>query len=374
MVAYAGFLTEPDSGIMAYFGKRYHPPGTAPGTLTPAQMEEAAEKFPLTIHVIDYDAEHFEDVGLVAAADCRAYLDQPTITWIHVQGTAEPETLYELGSQFDLHPLALEDIVNTGQRPKVENYPNQYFIITSLPVQRNDRIEIEQVSLFLGDHYVVSFHQGSKDPFEPVRKRLRNGVGRIRTRDAGYLLYTLLDLVIDQGFPALEFFGDKIEDVEEDLLESPTKETLAHIHELKRNHLLLRRMLWPQRELLNTLMREATPLISTETDLYLRDCYDHTIQIMDLLETYRDMIAGMVDVYLSSVSNRLSEVMRVLTVIATVFIPPTFIAGVYGMNFDRHSPWNMPELGWEYGYLFSWILMIAMIVAMLVFFKKKKWF
>jgi len=356
---------------MAYFGKRYHPPGTAPGTLT---RPEAGQTFPLTIRVIDYDAEHFDDAGEVDAADCRTYLERPTVTWIHVQGTAEPNVLYELGRQFDLHPLALEDIVNSGQRPKVENYPNQYFVITALPVQRDRGIEVEQVSLFLGDHYVVSFHPGGIDPFEPVRKRLRNGAGRIRARDAGYLLYSLLDLVIDQGFPALEFFGDQIEDVEDDLLQSPDKATLARIHELKRNLLLLRRMLWPQREVLNTLMRESTPLIASETELYLRDCYDHTIQIMDLLETYRDMISGMVDVYLSSISNRLNEVMRVLTVIATVFIPPSFIAAVYGMNFDRHSPWNMPELGWKYGYLFSWAVMIAMIVGMLIYFKRKKWF
>jgi magnesium transporter len=357
---------------MAYFGKRYHPPGTAPGTLIPS---ESTEVWPLSIRVMDYDADYFEDAGTVGATDCRAYLDQPTITWIHVQGTAEPDVLYELGTQLDLHPLALEDILNSGQRPKVETYPNQYFVIASLPVQRNGSIEVEQVSLFLGDRYVVSFHQGRDDPFEPVRKRLRNGVGRLRTRGAGYLLYTLLDLVIDQGFPALEAYGDNIENVEEELLESPTKETLARIHELKRNLLLLRRMLWPQREVLNTLMREASPLIGDDTHIYLRDCYDHTIQIMDLLETYRDMISGMVDVYLSSVSNRLNEVMRVLTVIATIFIPPSFIASVYGMNFDRQAgSWNMPELGWPYGYLFAWFLMVAMIGGMIIFFKRKKWF
>jgi len=229
-------------------------------------------------------------------------------------------------------------------------------------------MSIEQVSLFFGNNYVISFYNGEKDPFDPVRNRLRSG-GRLRSRGADYLLYTLLDVVIDQGFPVLEALGEWIEDLEDELLGAPSKQTLAQIHELKRDMLLLRRTLWPQREVINQLLREDQSLIEEATRPYLRDCYDHTIQIMDLFETYRDMAAGMMDVYLSSTSYRLNEVMRVLTVIATIFIPPTFLVGVYGMNFA-----DMPELHWRYGYLGSWLVIIAMIGGMLLYFKRKKWF
>lgn len=357
---------------MSFFTKRYHPPGTAPGTLVKGVT---TERGPLRISVFDYDSDHFAEHADVKAQECREYLDRATVTWIHVEGYAEPQLLRELGEMFDLHPLALEDVQNTGQRPKVERYEQQYFVIASLPVIGEISVEAEQISLFLGTNYVVSFHDGVGDPFEPVRKRLRNANTRFRTRGADYLLYALLDVVIDEGFPVLESFGEWVEDLEEALLESPGKDTLSEIHRIKRDLLLLRRMLWPQREVLNTLYRDEHMLISTETKLYLRDCYDHTVQVMDLLETYRDMASSMLDVYLSSASNRLNEVMRVLTVIATLFIPPSFIASVYGMNFDRSvSPWNMPELGWRYGYPLAWLLMIVMIVGMLIYFKRKRWF
>ena len=356
---------------MSLIGKRYNTPGTAPGTLLPL---DSAPHQALRISLIEYDDTSFEELPEISVAACRAYLATPTITWIHVQGMAEPEMLRDLGEQVSLHKLALEDVLHTGQRPKAENYDNQLFVVLSLPTVRDDHILTEQVSLFVGADYLVSFHAGATDPFDPVRKRLRNHTGRLRSLGTDALMHSLMDVVIDQGFPVLEDFGERIEALEEELLQNPGKHTLSAIHQLKRDLLLLRRMLWPQREVINNLLRDGHHLIHEETRLYLRDCYDHAIQIMDLMETYRDMSAGMLDVYLSSTSNRLNEVMRVLTVIATLFIPPTFIVGLYGMNFDRSNPWNMPELGWRYGYAFTWLIILAMIGGLLIFFKRKKWF
>jgi magnesium transporter len=357
---------------MAYFTKHYHPPGTAPGTLRPRAAER---RVPPRIHLIDYDAEQLEERDDVTAEDCRASMSLPTVTWIHIQGDPDLEVLTEIGAMLELHPLALEDVVNTGQRPKVDLFESQFFVVLNRPVIDDEDSHMEQASLFMGEGFVVSFHSGASDCFEPVRKRLRTRGGRIRDRGADYLLYALLDMVIDEGFPVLESFGERIEALEDELLDSPERDTLNEIHNVKRELLLLRRMLWPQREVLNVLMRDDSPLIQRETRVYLRDCYDHTVQIMDLLETYRDMTASMLDVYLSSVSNRLNEVMRVLTVIATLFIPPTFIVGVYGMNFDRKAgPLNMPELGWPYGYLFVWGVIIALAVGLLLYFKRKRWF
>ena len=351
---------------MAYFNKRYHPPGTAPGTLT---AHEAHSTRPLKLQLMEYSATILNEREDIPPLECKSYLERETITWIHAYGYASPEFLRELGEMFGLHPLALEDVLNTGQRPKLEQYDQQLFAVMSLPIWRDEELNTEQVSLFFGTNYLISFYNGEHDPFEPVRKRLRANGSRLRSRGADYLFYTLLDVIIDQGFPVLEDLGEWIEDLEDDLLNAPSRNILAQIHELKRDLLLLRRMLWPQREVINGLLREDHALVDEATRPYFRDCYDHTVQIMDLFETYRDMAAGMLDVYLSSTSNRLNEVMRVLTVIATIFIPPTFLVGVYGMNFI-----DMPELHWRYGYLGSWLIIIAMIGGMLLYFKNKKWF
>jgi magnesium transporter len=285
------------------------------------------------------------------------------------------ELLRELGKVLGLHALALEDVLNTGQRPKTEHFDGQLFVIASLPVASGSAIRTEQISLFLADNLVVSFHEGATDAFEPVRKRLREEGGWLRGRKADALLYALLDLAVDHGFPVLEQLGEQIENLESDILRTAGPNTLNAMHRVKRNLLTLRRMLWPQREVLNGLLADGEELIAQSTKVYLRDCYDHTIQIMDLIETYRDMTASIFDIYLSSVSNRLNETMRVLTVISTIFIPPTFLASVYGMNFDRSaSPWNMPELGSAYGYPALWALMLITVLGMLFYFKRKKWF
>ena len=357
---------------MDYFTKRYHVPGTAPGTLKPTAEEEGSG---FRITLIDYTESDLREVELATTEQCKDFLSRPSVTWIHIEGYAEPDTLRGLGTLFGLHPLALEDVMNIGQRPKAETYDDQLFVIMSLPVIRKDEISVEQISLFNGDNFVISFHQGVVDPFEEVRKRLRIAGSGIRKRGADFLLYTLLDVVIDTGFPVLEYFGELIEDLEDELLETPTTGTLKRLHLYKRELLLLRRMLWPQRDVLNTIMRSDHHLVHEDTILYLRDCYDHTIQIMELLESFRDMTTGMLDVYLSSASNRMNETMRVLTVIATIFIPLTFIAGVYGMNFNTgNSPWSMPELNWYYGYPVIWLVMIIVAVGLLFYFKRKGWF
>ncbi|HQU15850.1 MAG: magnesium/cobalt transporter CorA [Gammaproteobacteria bacterium] len=358
---------------MPYFTQRYHPPGTPPGTLGPDTPSATAR---CVIRVVHYNTSELSDESLTTADQRIREHPQDMITWIHVQGPADTTTLQQLRDAYDLHPLAIEDVFNSEQRPKLDAYDHQLFIVMNLPMLREGVVVTEQVSLFLGRDYVLSFNSGAEDPFEPVRKRLQGGASALRTHPADYLLYALLDTTIDHGFPSLEALGEKLERVEEELLLKPDQSTLRDIHRIKHELLLLRRMLWPQREVLNTLLRDSHPLIRTETKLYLRDCYDHTIQIMDLLETYRDMASGMIDVYLSTVSNRLNDVMRVLTIIATIFIPLTFITGVYGMNFGNNtkSPWAMPELNWYYGYPLIWLVLITVAVLLLVIFKRKRWF
>jgi magnesium transporter len=357
---------------MTYFTKRYHPPGTPPGTLI---AETGVDQ--IRIKLLDYTPDEFVELELSDPDDCRPYLERKSITWVHVGGIARAETVRELGNLFGLHPLALEDVVNTGQRPKADSYGEQLFVVMNLPTVTDDnQVQTEQVSLFLGSNFLISFHRGESEPFEPVMQRLRKHSGKIRERSVDYLLYALLDVTIDRGFPVLEYLSEYIEDLEEELLEDPGKQTLAKIHRVKRELLLLRRMLWPQREVINLLVRDEQPHIQNETRPYLSDCYDHTIQIIDLIEVYREMTASMLDVYLSSVSNRLNEVMRVLTVIATIFIPLTFIVGVYGMNFSNKStsPWAMPELNWYYGYPILWLVMLAIAGGMMFYFKRRKWF
>jgi len=358
---------------MSYFSKRYHPPGTRPGTLAAINRDALTS---LRISLIDFSDTELEEHTEITPEECRKHLDTTTTTWIHIQGNVDPDTLKELGSAFDLHELALEDIINSGQRPKVELFDEQLFMILCHPILNKEYAGTEQVSLFLGSNVIFSFHDGANDPFEPVRKRLRKHTGRLRTEGPDYLLYALVDLIIDQSFPVMEQFGSELEALEEELLGKPTEDILQRLHELKRDALLLRRMLWPQREVLNRLIRDEELPINNSVKLYFRDCYDHTIQIMDLLETYRDMTTNLLDLYLSSVSNRLNETMRVLTVIATIFIPLTFIVGVYGMNFGSKtdSPWAMPELNWYYGYPMIWLVMIAIAGGLLYLFKRKGWF
>ncbi|MBK9428370.1 MAG: magnesium/cobalt transporter CorA [Gammaproteobacteria bacterium] len=354
--------------------KRYHPPGTPPGTLLPA-AEGAA---PARIRLLEYTAERCKEIAVESLDDCLPYLKTPAATWIHIQGAPSPAMLKQLGQKFGLHPLALEDVQNTGQRPKFDPHPEHYFLIAALPRSADNEIHIDQVSIFLGPGFLVTFTSNGEDPFEPIRKRLHAESSLIRGYPVGYLLYAVLDLVIDAGFPVLEKLGEEIEHLEEAVLDSPSRDTVTTIHHLRRNLLVLRRMLWPQRDLVSAILREENNLIDEHTRLYLRDCHDHAIQVMDLLENYRDMITSLMDIYLSSLSYRMNDVMRTLTVIATIFMPLTFIAGLYGMNFGNGnpaaSPLAMPELNWYFGYPLALGIMVAVAGAMGLYFRRKGWF
>ncbi|HDT12286.1 MAG TPA: magnesium/cobalt transporter CorA, partial [Candidatus Marinimicrobia bacterium] len=287
-----------------------------------------------------------------------------------INGLYDVDMIEKLGTYFHVHPLILEDVLSVNQRPKVEDSGDILFIVLRMLQFDDEKKEIisEQVSFILGKNFLFTFQEKAGDVFEPVRVRLRQYKGRIRTMGADYLAYTLLDAIVDNYFLVLEKMGDQIENLEELLVNNPTEETLITIHKLKREMIFLRKSVWPLRETINGLERSESSLIQKSTGIYLRDVYDHTIQVIDTVESYRDMVSGMLDIYLSSVSNRMNEVMKVLTVIATIFIPLTFIAGVYGMNFEF-----MPELGWKWSYPLLWLFMIGVAILMIFYFRKKRW-
>ena len=355
---------------MELFTKQYSSPGTMPGTLA----EPVSGEFTLTLQ--DYNDKEIAIERDLTPERCRDYLQTSNITWIHLQGNPTPAVLTRLGDALGIHALHLEDILNTGQRPKLDVIEDRAFAILSLPLLEENHTLVEQVCLFLDFRTVVSFCTGNVNPFGLVNERLQKSVGKMRKLGGDYLFYSLIDTVIDHGFPVLEAYAERVEAIEEILLDNPNESTLQEVHKLRRDLLLLRRRLWPNREVINALIRDGETIgISDETVIYLRDCYDHSIAILELLETYHEMTAGMLEVYLSSLSNRLNEVMRVLTVIATLFIPPTFLVGVYGMNFDRKAgPFSMPELSWPFGYLLVWLVIALMIAGMLIFFRRKRWF
>ncbi|MFH1036115.1 MAG: magnesium/cobalt transporter CorA [Pseudomonadota bacterium] len=295
----------------------------------------------------------------------------PGLAWLRVRGLHEVGAVAELGERFGLHPLVQEDIVNASQRPKLEDYGPYVFMVVKALVWDQAQAEYrpEQISLILAEHYLITFEESHGQLFDPVARRLKEGKGRIRRQGVDYLAYCLLDAVVDSYFEVLEVLGDQLEEVEEDLLGTPGREVLGRLHQLKRRALLLRKAAWPLREVISALERQEGGLVRATTRVYLRDVYDHTIQIMDAADTNRDMLAGMLDLYLSSLSNHMNEVMKVLTIIATLFIPLTFLAGLYGMNFKY-----MPELELPWGYPAVLLVMLASVVGMLIYFRRKKWF
>jgi len=347
--------------------KRSRKAGLPPGTLVHIGEQKAEE---VRIIIIDYDEAHFQEKEIKTVEECFLFKDKPTVTWINVDGIHEVEVLELLGECFGLHPLVLEDILNTDQRPKLEDFGDYIFVVlkTFSYNDQSDEVEPEQISLILGPSFVLSLQEREGDVFNPIRERIRSGKGRIRRMGADYLAYCLLDSIVDHYFVVLEQVGEEVEFLEEELVANPTPETLQTIHNLKRDMIFLRKSVWPLREVIGALERGESSLIRESTGIYLRDVYDHTIQVVDTIETFRDMISGMLDIYLSSVSNRMNEVMKVLTIIATIFIPLTLIAGIYGMNFQY-----MPELGWRWGYPVVWLVMLVIGVVMLVYFRRKKW-
>jgi magnesium transporter len=337
-----------------------------PGTLEYAG-EKKTEKPRITIW--DYDSEHLEQKETAAVEECFPYLDTPQVSWINVDGLHDTDLIAKLGNHFGLHPLVMEDIINTHQRPKLEDYGDYLYVVARMLHYDRDVNEVssEQVSFVLGRNFLLTFQEREGDVFEPVRERIRK-TGRIRMVDADYLMYALLDAIVDNYFVLLEGFGEEIESLEENLVEDPSSELLQRIHGLKRELIIIRRSVWPLREVISGLERSESELIRKGSRVFLRDLYDHTIQVIDAVESYRDMVGGMQDLYLSSISNRMNEVMKVLTIIATVFIPLGFLAGVYGMNFEF-----MPELRFRWSYPIFWAAVLTVGGSMLYYFRKKQW-
>lgn len=325
--------------------------------------------------VVEYSPDTCYAGVLESVSHARQFIDSRNNVWIHVQGEIDADSLKELGDVFGLHPLVQEDVLNESQRAKVESYGDGLFLVLALPTLGNTHISISQVSLFAMEKVIISFDREKSDPFQGVRGRLEAPSSPLCQEPVDMLLYALIDITIDQGFPILEHLGEELESLEDELLESPGQDTLKRLHRVRRLLLFLRRRLWPQREVVNNLLRDTHPAISNHTRVYLRDCYDHAIEVIELIESYREMSSGMLDVYLSSVSYRLNEVMRMLTVIATVFMPLTFITGIYGMNFgqNHHSPLAMPELDWYYGYPLVWLSIVLVAAGMLLYFRRKRW-
>lgn len=347
--------------------KRSKKAGLPSGTLV-YTGEKKDEK--ISIHVVDYDEVNFVESELTSVDACIPYKNKPTVTWINVDGVHNVSMLEKLGECFGLHRLVMEDIMNTDQRPKMEDYGDYlYLVLKMLTSGKNGDIITEQISIILGPNFVLSFQEGIEgDVFNPIRDHLRTGKGRIRKMKADYLAYALIDAVVDNYFVILEKFGDKIETLETELIEQPTQKTVQKIYQLKREMIFLHNAVWPLREVVNALGKHESSLISESTAPYLRDVYDHVIHIIDSVDIYREMLSSMLDMYLSSVSNRLNEVMKVLTAISLIFMPLTFIVGVYGMNFKY-----MPELEWRYGYFIALFSMLCIGVLMFLYFKRKKW-
>lgn len=345
--------------------KRSRKTGLPPGTLVHIG-ERKSEK--VTVTVFRYSGADCEELQQEQVDGLSQPVDE-TVIWINVGGVHRVEMVEALGKQFSLHPLMLEDVANTDQRPKLDDYETYFFlVIKMLSLTKRNEIAVEQVSLVLGRNYVISFQENGTDVFQPVRERLRGGKGRLRQTGADYLLYALVDAIVDQYFAVLESLGEKIEALQQTVVDDPRPETLNDIHALKRQLLFLRRAVWPLRDVMNNLSRSTCPFLQEPTKVFFRDVYDHVVQIVDTIETLREMVSASLDIYLSSVSYRLNAVMRVLTVITTIFMPLSFIASIYGMNFE-----HMPELQSRWGYPLVLSVMTAVGVGMLLLFKKKRW-
>jgi len=341
--------------------------GMPPGTLVHIG-EKRSTKAKVTI--IDYNEKQFHEKEAKKIEESFSYKSRSSVTWINIDGLHQVDIIEKIGNYFGMHPLILEDILNTSQRPKVEEFEDHLFIVFKMLTYDGSvkKIDSEQVSMVLGKNFVISFQEKEGDVFEGIRERIRHAKGKIRNMGADYLVYALMDAVVDNYFTVLEQIGDNIEETEEDLVSRPVPKMLHTIKNLKNEMIFLRRSVWPLRELISNLTRGDMKFIKNMTIIFFRDVYDHTIQVIDMIESYRDMLSGLMDIYLSSISNKMNEVMKVLTIIATIFIPLTFIVGVYGMNFEF-----IPELKWKWGYFSVWGFMVSVFILMISFFKRKKW-
>jgi magnesium transporter len=341
--------------------------GMAPGTMV-FIGEQKRDK--VRLDVVDFTEHNFSEGLDVSIEKCQSYVNSPSVTWINVNGIHDIQLIEKLGKSFDLHPLTLEDIVNTSQRLKTEEFSHYIFTVLKM-LKFNDttnNVDIEHVSIILGKNMVISFLENESEVFNSIKDRIKTSKGKIRSMKTDYLAFALMDTVVDNYFVAIEHIGDHLEQVDDQILDNPAPQDLKTIHQLKRDLLGLRKVVWPLREELGALAKSDSPLMHQETKVFWRDLYDHTIKVIDMVETFRDILGSMQDTYLSSMSNRMNEVMKVLTIISTIFIPLTFIVGVYGMNFEV-----MPELKWTWGYALVWAVMLGIGSGLLLFFKRKNW-
>ena len=341
--------------------------GSAPGTLVHTGARKADS---VLISLMNYDADGLEERTLERIEDCFPAAEDPPVTWVNIDGLHDVSVIEKVGERFGLHRLALEDVLSVSQRPKVEDYENHFLFIGKMLSfdAATESVVSEQLSLIVGPSYLFSFQERRGDVFEPVRERLRHGKGKIRSRGPDYLAYALIDTIVDNYFRIMEEIGDRIEEIEEQVLREPSIELMHRIHHLRREMLVLRRAVWPLRETLGQMYRGEIPHVQEQTRIYLRDAYDHAVQVIDTVETLREVLTGAMDLHMSGVSNRMNEVMKVLTIIATIFIPLSFFAGLYGMNFEY-----MPELGIRWAYPALLAFMAAAAGGMLVYFWKKNW-
>ena len=341
--------------------------------LSPGTVEYVGEKRIEKVRVgtMNYDAKHLDEKKDATIDDCYPLRESPGASWIDVHGLHDTDLLQKLGAHFGLHPLVLEDVVNVGQRPKLEQYDDYlYLVIKMLSYDEpTNQVIGEQVSLILGSNYVLTFQEREGDVFDPVRDRIRGGTGRIRGLGPDYLAYALLDAIVDSYFLILERLSDRIEDVEQRIGETPQPHILQEIYALKREVIYLHKGIWPLRDVLRSTERDTSKLVTKTTSVFFRDVYDHTIQVAEAIESFRDLVAGLQDLHLSTISNKMNEVMKVLTIIATIFVPLTFIAGIYGMNFEY-----MPELGWKWSYPILWVIIGGVAGSMIMFFRRRGWF
>ncbi|MEZ4697288.1 MAG: magnesium/cobalt transporter CorA [Rhodothermales bacterium] len=345
---------------------RLKKPGLPPGSVVFDGQRKVEE---VTIDSIHYDAENLIETRITDPSQIDPVRRKPGTMWLDVIGLHDTEMIDSLGGMFDLHPLVREDLVSTGQRPKVEFFDDYVYIVVKMVSWLDDGgLAVEQVSLVVGRGFVLSFQERPGDVFGPVRERLRSALGRIRTLESDYLAYALLDIIVDNYFVVLGSYGDQLDDLEEVILEDPTPENQAHLRDLRRDLITLRRAVWPVREVVASLERTESKLISAEVRPFFRDVNDHAVQILDIVESSRDVVGGLMDLYLSSLSNRMNEIMKVLTLFGTIFLPLSFLTGLYGMNFD-----DMPELHYRYGYPILLLVMTSVVVGLLYYFKRKNW-
>lgn len=341
--------------------------GMSPGTLVYIGENKDDD---VRLQIIDYNKHDLVESEESDIRACLPIIQKDSITWINITGIHDTKMIADLGSQFGLHSLVLEDVVNSEQRPKIDDYGEYLFTVLKMlyAEKTTHTIVHEQVSLVVAPSYVISFQTLADDVFDPVRNRIRQGRGRIRNRGSDYLAYALIDTIVDNYFKVLESLGDKIEALDDHVISNPQTEMLHEIQQLKREVLYIRKSTWPLREITSTLLKGESSIVQDDTHIYLKDVHDHTVQVLETVEIYRDMLSTILDIYLSSLSNRMNEVMKVLTIMATIFIPLTFIAGIYGMNFKR-----MPELEWSWSYPALLVIMVAIFIGMLLWFKRKKW-